>query len=266
MRYEMEELVPVVAELARKYTSGESTSITYERANQLMEAVLYCIHACESGNMPVSSVRLSAMEAYQLGYQKVFEKVSRTQEKYNEMICDFCAYGNENYYDTVTKALPAFFRHYNAQFAPQETIITIDYPTLRPIQNLTGIDAIEQYVEDLFLEQTFFNSFSREYVYHVLICFQETYQRQFYNLCRIVLRDILSCILIGKKVPETSQEEREKKLAQTVKNYSKEQLKVLLDDIIDQMIREKWSHLPELGRYLKSDTEDFAFELLLCLS
>ena len=48
MEYELEELFPVVAELARKYTSGESTSITYERANHLMEAVLYCIHQCGS--------------------------------------------------------------------------------------------------------------------------------------------------------------------------------------------------------------------------
>ena len=35
MRYEMEELVPIVAKLAKRYTSGESTSITYEKAQQL---------------------------------------------------------------------------------------------------------------------------------------------------------------------------------------------------------------------------------------
>ena len=41
--YEMEELVPIVGRLARKYTSGDSTSISYEKAEQLMGAVLYCI-------------------------------------------------------------------------------------------------------------------------------------------------------------------------------------------------------------------------------
>lgn len=44
MDYEMEELVPIVGKLAEKYTSHESTSITYEKAEQLMGAVLYCIH------------------------------------------------------------------------------------------------------------------------------------------------------------------------------------------------------------------------------
>ena len=41
MNYEMEELVPIVGKLAEKYTSRESTSIPYEKAEQLMGAVLY---------------------------------------------------------------------------------------------------------------------------------------------------------------------------------------------------------------------------------
>ena len=47
MKFEMEELVPLVAELAESYTSFDSTSITWEKAEQLMEAVLYCIHELE---------------------------------------------------------------------------------------------------------------------------------------------------------------------------------------------------------------------------
>ena len=47
MNYKMEELVPIVAKLAEEYTAGESTSITYEKAQQLMEAVIYSIHEGE---------------------------------------------------------------------------------------------------------------------------------------------------------------------------------------------------------------------------
>lgn len=36
MNYEIEELVPIVGKLAEKYTDNESTSITYEKAQQLM--------------------------------------------------------------------------------------------------------------------------------------------------------------------------------------------------------------------------------------
>ena len=39
--YDMEELMPIVARLTEEFTSGESTSVTYERARSLMEAVIY---------------------------------------------------------------------------------------------------------------------------------------------------------------------------------------------------------------------------------
>ena len=43
MEYKMEELVPIVESLARKYTAGDSTSVKYETAQMLMEGVLYCL-------------------------------------------------------------------------------------------------------------------------------------------------------------------------------------------------------------------------------
>ena len=44
MHNEMEELLPVVAKLAERYTSKESSSVSYKTAEQLMEAVVYCIN------------------------------------------------------------------------------------------------------------------------------------------------------------------------------------------------------------------------------
>ena len=44
MHNEMEELLPVVAKLAERYTSKESSSVSYKTAEQLMGAVVYCIN------------------------------------------------------------------------------------------------------------------------------------------------------------------------------------------------------------------------------
>ena len=51
MKYKMEDLVPIVAKLAEGYTSKESTSITYERAQQFMEAVLYSMQEAEKAEL-----------------------------------------------------------------------------------------------------------------------------------------------------------------------------------------------------------------------
>lgn len=39
--YSMEELIPIVAKLTEEFTAKESSSVTYERARQFMEAVIY---------------------------------------------------------------------------------------------------------------------------------------------------------------------------------------------------------------------------------
>lgn len=133
MNYKLEELIPIVEMLSKKYTSGESTSVTYEKAQQLMEAVIYSIEMPE--NMEgeniynVSGRECSAKEAYLRGCHVLVECVKNTQNNYNKMIEKFDSYGNENYFDTVAKAIPGFFKYYDAKFSPQSTIITMDYPT-----------------------------------------------------------------------------------------------------------------------------------------
>ena len=76
MEYTMEELFPILGQLAEKYTAFESTSIPYETAEQLTEAVLYCIREAEQvqTNALVQAEGLSARQAYAIGAAAVEEK------------------------------------------------------------------------------------------------------------------------------------------------------------------------------------------------
>lgn len=264
--FEMEDLLPVVAELTKKFTGGDSTSVTYERANQFMEAVLYCLGETEKENILLpadgNSV-LSAKQVYDAGYEKVIEKVRKAQEKYNSMIEDFKDYDNRNYRDTVRKALPGFFQYYDARFAPQNSIITMDYPVLKPLQEYSGIDAVEQYIACIFLEQQFMGAFPEEYVKDVLQRFDGGYRSQFYNLCRILFRHVMGCALIRKKpggIPEPKEYE---KLAEIIRHYAGEEMKSLLVSLTDRLVEEREEWFGEVGSYLKRDIEDFVAELCL---
>lgn len=68
--YTMEQLIPVVAGLAEEFTSKESCSVTYEKARQLMEAVIYCIGHLESCNSLLAPN--SALPAFFLYYDLRF--------------------------------------------------------------------------------------------------------------------------------------------------------------------------------------------------
>lgn len=261
MNYKMDELLPIVAELAEKYTSKESTSVSYETARRLMEAVLYCIHHCESENQLVSKNGLSTKEAYQSGYKKVIEKVKKTQIAYNQMLTNFCAYGNENYHDTVTKAIPGFFRYYDVRFAPQETIITMDYPVICPITDCCGIDAMAKYVEYISYEQRFMGALPQEYVQEVLYQFQPNYRKQIYNICSIILRHILGYLLMEKKPILSGEEENYIVLCNTINQKSEEELRKQLKEILQNLVKKAYFKDEKMYKYLEVDLYDFTKHL-----
>lgn len=190
MSFKMEELMSLVTELSKKYTSNESTSISYEKARQLMEAVIFCIEEAQNGGeggMMVSQNETPEV-VYQYGYRLVLEKTKRALELYHKLTEQFVYYGNLALCDTVIKGMPEFFRHYDPQFQPQNKILTLDYPTLYSVEHLKGIDAIYQYLSYLLKEQDFLKSFSENDVEAALQDYQEDPEELLINIPSVVLR------------------------------------------------------------------------------
>ena len=139
---EIENLLPLVAELADRYTSRESSSVTYETAAALMEAVLYCIRECEQEDaaLVTSSAGPDVRALYRRGAQLVIEKTHMAKALYDTIIQDFEDYGCMNYRDTVLKGMPQFFLRYDPVFAPGNHLLTLDYPILCGKPRRTGSD------------------------------------------------------------------------------------------------------------------------------
>lgn len=271
--YEMEELLPLLAALTRKFTSGESGSVSYERARHLMEGILYTLRIYEKEGSLVGGRKPDASEAWRIGQELLARMVQETQEKYR-LVCEhFQAYGNRNLQDTFVMALPGFFRLYDRKFAPQETIITMDYPVLSKTSGVTGILAIDQYLDAIAAEQNFLQRFPEEYVKGILMRFQKDYQSQFFNLGRIVLRHLWGCMLIEKRLGETSVEEDYIALRELVEQNTEEELRQQLLFLIRSLDRKSekaegrleekaepdtWKHT---WTYLSCDVGDFVTEL-----
>lgn len=211
MDYEMEELVPIVGKLVRQYTAYESTSVTYEKAEQFMEAVLYCIHENElSGHHSlVSAERIPAQQAYEAGLFRVEEKVKKTLELYHEILPEFVSFGNGCLYDTFVKGMPEFFKWYDIQFEPQNTILTLDYPVLKDLSMYTGIDKIYEYMVCISLEQKFLKAFPEDSVIKILSRYQSRYTEMIDNLCEIVLAAVVGHILSDKPLAENDFQEED---------------------------------------------------------
>lgn len=198
--YKPEELIPLVTKLAEKYTGFDHSSISYEKAQALMEAVMYSIQAYEhsAGSSMLSTVNVSAKDAYEAGRKIILDKAAELRRLYNQMIPDFQSYGSCYLRDTVTAGIPQFLRNYDPLYAPQETLLTLDYPLLKDIRSLTGIDAVLTYLQCICLEQEFLRGLDRLYVLEVLqaACPDGILPPE--NLLSIVLPNVIGHILLDK--------------------------------------------------------------------
>lgn len=253
MDYEMEELVPIVGKLAEKYTSHESTSITYEKAEQLMGAVLYCIHELweSSGNAPSLNKKLSAQRAYEMGAAYVREKTGKALDLYNRILPEFCHYENKCLYDTFVKGIPEFFKWYDIQFEPQNTILTLDYPLLKDISEYTGIDKIFEFIKSIGLEQKFLKLFPARYVINILSKDNRNWQESMDNICEIVFTHVIGHIMLGKSLTVIELKETDYFYMQEMfEQIALEDIKKHLEVTLEIYIKNYYENDRELLNYL----------------
>lgn len=264
MKYEMEDLVPIVAKLAEGYTSKESTSITYERAQQLMEAVLYSIREAEKAGQfsLIQKDELSTERMYAIGVKCVEDKTKEALDLYNGIMTHFSSYGNQCLYDTVVKGLPEFFKWYDCRYDPQNTILTLDYPILMDISEQTGIDKIYDFLFCIQLEQIFLNKFPPEYVMEILSKYDKQYKLMIENLCEIVLMNVISHMLAGKEIFILDFEPEEYLKMQTlIQKENLSDLREKLKNAVKVLVREYYENDEKLMEYLYKAVDNIAVRM-----
>lgn len=183
----MEELLPIVEGLSRRYTSGDSTSVTYETAQQLMESVAYSIKAASglSGG-PGELIRdnMPLADRYTLGQRRIKERTKEALGYYNRISRLGEDYGNV-YLRTTKKELLTFFKHYDPEFNPQEEIVFLDYPVLESVEGLNGIEYIWVYVNSLYRELRFLSKLPQGEVFEKLEAGEKDFRNLPVNLCQV---------------------------------------------------------------------------------
>ena len=268
--YKIEELLVLVKELTDLYTGKASTSVTYETAQQLMEAVLYCIRENEAGGADNAEDEFNmtrkyptAREAYDMGYELVLQKVRKASELYAEIAMDFKDYGSIAYGDTVVKGMPHFFKRYDPRLKPQDHILTLDYMVLKNLNKLQGVDLVYEYLRCIRLEQLFLSRRPEDFVREVLIDHEPDYEELFINVCGVLVRKMLTSMLIGVRTDKIKYASGDyESITDLVSHTNRERLSAdmaqLLGILSDQVDREK----QELLAYLRNVITDYSAELI----
>ena len=263
MDYQMEELLPIVSELAQKYAGYESTSITYEKAQSLMEAVLFCLSEYNSSAKDsLVQKDISVKEQYNIGAKLLSEKVENIRKIFNEISFQFEDFGVKCLYDTVQKGIPQFLKWYDIKFCPQNTILTLDYPLLIDCSFLTGADAVYKYIWAIQTEQIFLGKFDRNYVMLVLEKYNSEYRDMIENICSIVLTNIIGHIAIKKPFNDIDfLYEEYLQLSKIFAGKSISDIENVVKDLIKKIVSQFYENDMDMLEYLCYETNNIAVRI-----
>lgn len=185
--YSIEELFPIVSKLSEQFTHNDSTSITFDTAESLLDAVVYCINYLKNDNKPVPN-DLSAEQAYELGYGLILNRAKQLIETYNKLSESFEDYGVKCLRSTFENQFKDFFMHYDPKFKPHDILLLFDYPILSDINNLQGIEAFEKYFRCICFEQAELANVGHDKVVEKLREYHRDYPNLYENIYWIVFR------------------------------------------------------------------------------
>ena len=253
MEYTLEELMPLVVKLTKKYTSNESSSIPYDTAKMLMEAVIYTVEECyeDRGNIQMAGRVLAPELAYQYGYEQLVLKVKQAKEIYDRIVDSFEDYHCQNYRDTIIKGMPEYFLNADLKYRPQDHILTLDYPTMNMNFEKQGVNLIFDYLSDIEVEKTFLDLFDCERIEGLLEKIQPEYRSLYLdNICDPVLLTVIGCVISDRPIRTLELNERD---CQDIEIYfagdSKEKIQFKITNLITQITRPLKN--PKMQDYLK---------------
>ena len=263
LNFEMEELIPVVAKLAGQYTGFESTSVTYERAEQLMEAVLYCIREYENtGTETLLPENILAEEAYRQGFHLVQEKAQELRKLCNSLTPFFRTYGNICLKDTILKGIPEFFKWYDMKFAPMDTIITLDYPVPADLSAYSGVDTVYEYIKIIYQEQRFLQKMDASYIRQVLEHSLGDYENSVENLGNAVFLNLMVHIMLKKPLETAGFTESERQqIIKWCEPLTYDELEIHLAELTVKFAETYWQRDSDITAYLKSHVKGVAVRI-----
>ncbi|MFV0362329.1 MAG: DUF6179 domain-containing protein [Suipraeoptans sp.] len=211
MDYNAEKLIPLLRAQTNKYTSFESSSVSYETAQTLMNGIIYTLDENFKDSVLLSEPgkEYDYSVLFEKGQEIIQNKIIRAGKIYHLIINDFEDFGVSNYHDTIINGIPYFFLHYDHLFNPSSHLLTLDYPTLLSSDSI-GINLILEYLENINLERKLLLLYPKEAIVNLLKATTKDYEELYMdNICYPILFMTVFCMIAGRPINELSLEPKD---------------------------------------------------------
>ncbi len=167
------ELWALLGKRTSRFTMGDSSSVPVETAQGLLHSVCFSIglelRKCPGLRQAAIRLRTEGIAAlFELGKGEVKKKVLEGRAMLDELLRCAAPTNNRAFLDTVHKALPMFFKRYDADFFAHDITCDIDYQLFCSVEELEGVEYINEYLRRLLLENRLVSAFEPNTVYRLL--------------------------------------------------------------------------------------------------
>lgn len=203
------QIILILKELIIRYTKGESTSVTVETAEKILNSICYSMDAyalsINSFNECIAVIKeKSVKEIYEKGVEIVAACVKKTKLLYSEVLQNKLDIPLIAYNDTLNDGIVDFFDKYEVVFNAHDTMASIDYPLLFDDMNIRGVFYVKQYLEKVNLENQFCKLFRKEDIIEVLNSYGKIYRIEYtealINIFEIVINNSIFSAVLGRNV------------------------------------------------------------------
>jgi len=200
--------ISLLAYKSERYNMGESSSIRVEVAESIMKSISYTIglylkslqdpdHAAAE----LKSEKIS--ELYERGKKLIYDRFREAKHIYEMIQRNKIKTPNHSYNSTLSvNGIGLFFKSYNIEYEAHDIPASIDYQLCNPVNDLVGIEYIQKYLENLYLENEFCNNFTSDNIYYLLYGYDKGYQDLLINIFEQILTAALGCSLANCNIRE----------------------------------------------------------------
>lgn len=201
IQYQCMELLTVKIE---KLNKGESSSVRVEIAEKIMKSNLYTVgiwlKSLTDADEAIKEIKKTHISLiYEKGRKRIDTKLNSARHIHMMVLKNLLKTYNYTYNATFKDGINGFFKIYNADYEAHEIHITADYPLSIPVSNLTGIEFVLKYLENVYYENMFCACFSSYDIEHLLFGYSKDYKLLVINIYEIVLTAAIGCKIAGKR-------------------------------------------------------------------
>ena len=202
------QLLQLLDERIYRYNGNDSSSIRKEIMEDISNSNIYTISIYlkifRNPDEAIQSIKKQGlMTAYQEGRKKIDKMLNIIRVMHIKVKRNKLNIGNDTYDETIIGGIQGFLKIYNPDFKAQDMKITADYPLYNNlIGKLDGFEFIKEYLNSIYLENTFCKKFSEEKIEHLLYGYSHDYQELIINIFEIVLLETLACKLVKRNIQD----------------------------------------------------------------